>query len=102
MTIPFKITGYNLVDDNPAFEQRTLDDARWMARLIAQLTEAQITQALTASGFKPDDVGLLTEKLLSRRARLLRDVGLPAVEPSPSARIGASGVGLSLGVGFKP
>lgn len=82
MTIPFKITGYNLVEDNPAFEQMTLDDARWMARLMAQLTETQISQALTASGFEPADVRLFTDKLLSRRARLLRDLGLPAVEPS--------------------
>jgi hypothetical protein len=87
MTIPFKITGYNLVDDNPAFAQMTLDDARWMARLIAQLTEAQITQALTASGFKPDDVCLLTAKLLSRRSRLIRDLGLPSVAPPPSAMV---------------
>jgi hypothetical protein len=54
----------------------TIDDARWMARLIAQLTEEQIVQALIASGFDAAEVKIYTEKLASRRDWMLRDLGL--------------------------
>lgn len=72
----FHIDGYEPVEDTPAFAAMTLDDARWMARLIAQLTERQIIDALTASGFPPPEVHLYTEKLISRRDRLIRDLQL--------------------------
>jgi hypothetical protein len=54
----------------------TVDDARWMARLIAQLTEQQITDALEASGFTPSEVKTYTDKLVSRRDNLIRDLQL--------------------------
>ena len=54
----------------------TIDDARWMARLIAQLSEAQISAALRASGFSDEEVCDYAAKLLSRREQLLRDTGL--------------------------
>ncbi len=38
-----KIVGYSPIVCNPAFAAMTLDDARWMARLIGQLRAAQIT-----------------------------------------------------------
>ncbi|HKS36142.1 MAG TPA: hypothetical protein VJW76_03060, partial [Verrucomicrobiae bacterium] len=46
MTTPFCITGFKPIADTPAFKEMTIDDARWMARLIAQLTEKQIVEAL--------------------------------------------------------
>jgi hypothetical protein len=76
MTIPFRITGYRPIEDTPAFEQMTIDDARWMARQIGQLTENQIVAALIASGFGSAHVRLYTEKLISRRDRMVRDLGL--------------------------
>jgi hypothetical protein len=76
MTTPFRIRHFQPIDDTGAFEQMTMDDARWMARLIAQLTEEQIVQALTASGFTSADVRTYTEKLISRRDRMLRDLEL--------------------------
>jgi hypothetical protein len=33
------------MEKNRAFEQMTIEDARWMGRQIAQLTEPQIQQA---------------------------------------------------------
>jgi methylphosphotriester-DNA--protein-cysteine methyltransferase len=39
------------MEKNRAFEQMTIEDARWMGRQIAQLTEPQIQQALIAAGF---------------------------------------------------
>jgi len=76
MTTPFRIRHFQPIDDTAAFEQMTMDDARWMARLIAQLTEDQIVQALTASGFTRGDVRIYTDKLISRRDRMLRDLEL--------------------------
>jgi hypothetical protein len=72
----FRITGFKPIDNTPAFEQMTMDDARWMARLIAQLTEEQIVQGLVGSGFDTTQVKLYTEKLVSRRDQLIRDLGL--------------------------
>jgi hypothetical protein len=71
-----QIIGFRPIDNTAAFEQMTLDDARWMARLIAQLTEEQIVQALVASGFDTTQVKLYTEKLVSRRDQAIRDLGL--------------------------
>jgi hypothetical protein len=54
----------------------TLDDARWMGRMIGQLTELQIVQALIASGFDSAQVKIYTEKLVSRRDQMMCDLGL--------------------------
>jgi hypothetical protein len=76
MTIPFRVTGYRPMEPNEAFMRMTVEDARWMARLIGQLTERQITAALAASGFDSAEVRLYTEKLISRRDRMIADLGL--------------------------
>ena len=81
MTIPFRITGYRPMEKNPAFEQMTLDDARWMARLIGQLSERQIVECLIGSGFDSAEARLYTEKLISRRDRMVCDLGLAAEIP---------------------
>src|SRR5262249_27321344 len=54
----------------------TVDDARWMARMIGSFTEEQIVQALVASGFNSAEVRLFTEKLISRRDRMIVDLEL--------------------------
>jgi len=76
MTVPFRVVGYRPIEDTPAFEQMTVDDARWMARWIGQLTEQQIVEALVASGFDAAHVRLYTEKLVSRRDQMICDLGL--------------------------
>jgi hypothetical protein len=81
LAIPLRIEGYRPVARTPAFEAMTLDDARWMARLIAQITEPQIVQALVASGFDSATTRLYTEKLVSRRDRMIVDLGLNAEIP---------------------
>jgi hypothetical protein len=73
---PFRIVSYQPIFGNDAFHDMTVDDARWMARLIAQLTEGQIQQALIAAGYTSAEVRLYTEKLVSRRDRMIRDLGL--------------------------
>ena len=101
-----RILDYEPIEDTEAFRQMTIDDARWMARLIAQLTEDQIVGALIASGFDSAEVKIYTEKLASRRDWMLRDLGLenefpmlrprgpdltltynPHREPRPAARL---------------
>lgn len=76
MTIPFRITDFEPIQETRAFREMTIDDARWMARLIAQLTDHQIEQALAASGITGAPLKLYTEKLLTRRTHMLRDLGL--------------------------
>lgn len=76
MTIPFRVVGYRPIEDTPAFEQMTADDARWMARWIGQLTERQIVEALVAAGFDAAHVRLYTEKLVNRRDRMVCDLAL--------------------------
>ena len=64
----------------------TYADARWAARLIAQLTRRQIAQAV-AIGHWPRAAGaLLTEKLVHRRNQLVEAFALEGT-PSPSGRI---------------
>jgi hypothetical protein len=67
----------------------TRDDARWMARWIGQLTEDQIVCALIAAGFDSTETRLYTEKLISRRDWLIRDLDLaneiPLLRPHPPA-----------------
>jgi hypothetical protein len=72
----FRITGFKPIEDTAAFKEMTIDDARWMARYIAQLTERQLTEALEVSGFEPDHVALYVRKLISRRDRMIEDLGL--------------------------
>lgn len=76
MTIPFRIVGYNPIELPRSFRRMDLEDARWMGNLIQRLSKRQIADALAAAGFEQDDLELLLEKLLSRRAQMLRDLGL--------------------------
>ena len=81
--------GFEPIEDNAAFREITLDDARWMARMIAQLTETQISSALRASGFDREEVQAYTRKLMSRRDQLSRDTRLnqfPALSVSRPKR----------------
>jgi hypothetical protein len=81
MTAPFRIVDFQPIDDTLAFEKMTVDDARWMARKIGQLREEQIVQALVASGFDSAEVKLYKEKLVSRRDRMIQDLGLASEVP---------------------
>jgi hypothetical protein len=73
---PFPLSGYKPITANPAFAAMTLQDARWMGRLIGSLTEQQIVQALIASGFDSAQTRLYLEKLISRRDKMIIDLGL--------------------------
>lgn len=82
----FEIIGYEPVDDTPAFRAMTENDARWMARKIAQISETQISAALAASGFSNLEVQEFTRKLIARRTALLRDL---QINQAPNALVPA-------------
>jgi hypothetical protein len=79
---PLRLVGYKPVAPTPAFAAMTLDDARWMARLIAELRDEQIEAALVASGFDSAQVSLYLAKLTARRDQMLSDLGLAEELPA--------------------
>ncbi|HEY9509143.1 MAG TPA: hypothetical protein VIV82_04710, partial [Verrucomicrobiae bacterium] len=89
MTTPFRIEHFRTIVPTPAFQEMTVNDARWMARLIAQLSESQIAAALIGSGYDSAEARLYLEKLLSRRDQMLRDLGLESEIP-PLRKAGAN------------
>ena len=61
---------------NRAYDRMDTDDAQWMLRMMAQITEAQLTQALVASGFPAAEARLALEKLVSIRNEMIRNFGM--------------------------
>ena len=88
MTTPFRIEHFKPTVPTPAFAAMTVDDARWMARLIGQLTENQLRAALIASGYDNAESRLYLEKLISRRDKMVRDLKLeiPLLRPNGQDR----------------
>jgi hypothetical protein len=82
---PLRIVGYTPIVRTPAFAAMTIDDARWMARWIGQLRAAQITRALTASGYDAARIRLYARKLISRRNKMMADLGLSGEFPPIAA-----------------
>jgi hypothetical protein len=81
MTIPFRIVNHRPVEATPAFREMTIDDARWMGRLIGQLTEEQVLDALAASGFAEEKRHCYAGKLRQRRNTMIADLGLGGEQP---------------------
>ncbi len=90
MTTPFRIQHFKPTVPTPAFAAMTADDARWMARLIGQLSENQLRAALIASGYDNAAARLYLEKLISRRDQMIRDLRLqdeiPLLRPNSANR----------------
>jgi hypothetical protein len=90
MTTPFRIEHFKPTVPTAAFASMTADDARWMARLIGQLTENQLRAALIASGYDNAESRLYLEKLITRRDEMIRDLRLdheiPLLRPTRSNR----------------
>lgn len=62
---------YRCFQRNSGFKHVTFADAKWMSRLIAQLTRKQLEDAVKLGGW-PESMGqLLVEKLISRRNQLV-------------------------------
>jgi hypothetical protein len=73
-TVP--IANYMPITKTAPFYWMNMDDARWMARMLCQLSENQIKQAFIASGYDAATARLLLEKLASRRDHMIRHLGL--------------------------
>ena len=55
------------------FQQRSEDDAGWMARRLAQLTRRQLEAAVAAGQYaRPEDAAYLVEALDRRRGAIVK------------------------------
>lgn len=59
------------------FAETSLDDARWIARKIAQLTREDIVQIVKIGHYPPDIEALVIEKAIARRNHLLELFRIP-------------------------
>jgi hypothetical protein len=64
------------------FDNITVEDARWIASLLARLTDQQVTDAFRAADFKADEVQILASTVRSRIAALVRVTGASTATPS--------------------
>jgi len=81
-----KFSGFAPNVMNDAFARTSAEDARWMLRRLAALSESQILQALLATSMSAAEVRLALEKLLSKRQKMTADFGLAAELPEVMRR----------------
>jgi hypothetical protein len=81
-----KFSGFAPNVMNDAFARTSAEDARWMLRRLAALSEKQILQALLATSMSASEVRLALEKLLSKRQKMVADFGLSSEFPEISSR----------------
>lgn len=67
------LDGFTNIEYSRAFNKIKITDGHWMLEKMCQITKKQIMQALVASGMSSAEVVLATEKLLSRRNKMLED-----------------------------
>ncbi len=68
-----ELSGLMNIETNKTFENLNLSDAQWMLQKICRLPKENIKQALVASGMSSAEVVLVTEKLIFRRNKMLKD-----------------------------
>jgi len=81
-----KFSGFapNVMNDD--FARTSAEDARWMLRRLAALSETQILEGLLATSMSAAEVRLALEKLLSKRQKMTADFGLAAERPEVMRR----------------
>ena len=73
---------------NPAFDERTVSDIRWGARIVAGFTDDQIRAAVGTAHFSdPRAIAYVTRVLIERRDKI---VGQWLRQALPTARAGRS------------
>lgn len=70
------VLNYRTIMGNRALNAISINDAKWMTRLIAQLSPTQIKQALQAAGYSALLSEYYTQILLRRRDQLLTAFGM--------------------------
>jgi len=80
--IPLDRSFHNIREAD-VFRAADIYDARWMGRYLAQLTGPQILEALMSGGMPAAQVRVFYNKLVSRRNKALKDIGLnyPPIKP---------------------
>ncbi|MES2965298.1 MAG: hypothetical protein V4760_15535, partial [Bdellovibrionota bacterium] len=68
--------GFGTVEENDAFERIQPEDGKWIARKIARVSDAQLEAGLVAAGYPAAEVVVMTAKLKSRRAQIIRAFGI--------------------------
>jgi hypothetical protein len=81
-----KFSGFAPNVMNDAFARASAEDARWMLRRLAALSEGQILEALLATSMSASEVRLALEKLVSARQKMVADFGLSAELPEIARR----------------
>lgn len=84
---PYVFLHFNLIQENKALRDMQPNDARWAAKMLAQISETQLTDALIAAGLTASETTLVLEKLISRRQGLLKTLGLEKEFPDLMSRI---------------
>jgi hypothetical protein len=67
------------------FDKITVEDGRWIASLLARLTDEQIVDAFRAADFKEEEVRLLAQAVRARIEELVRVTGATPAAPSAPA-----------------
>ena len=75
-TIYEVVLNYRTIAGNRAYDAISINDAKWMTRLIAQLSPAQIKNAFRGAGYSELLSEYFTQILLRRRDQLLATFGL--------------------------
>ena len=70
--------------DKFLFDDITVEDGRWIASLLAQLSDEQIMDAFRAADFKPQEAQTLAGAFRARVDELVKVTG--ATRPDPAAR----------------
>ncbi|HEY0319831.1 MAG TPA: hypothetical protein VGC66_02555 [Pyrinomonadaceae bacterium] len=68
------------------FDNIMVEDARWIANLLARLTDQQIGDAFRAADFKPDEVQVLASTVRARINELVRVTGATTAAPAAPAQ----------------
>lgn len=68
-----QLIGLMNIESNKAYQYINMSDAQWMLDKICQFSKSDLQHALVATGMSSAEVVLATEKLLSRRNKMLKD-----------------------------
>jgi hypothetical protein len=67
------------------FDDISVEDARWIASLLMQLSDSQLGDAFRVANFKPDEVQTLTSAVRARIDELVKATGATATTPAPTS-----------------
>lgn len=70
------VLNYKSEFKNPLWDAVSINDAKWFARLLGQLTYKQIRSAFDTAEYPPVVAEVYTQKLLRRRDQLIQALGL--------------------------